>query len=496
VSRARPHRASGAALLGLLLLLVFATLAFFTRQAVSFNDRATRDRLAARALAEARETLLGYATAYPELKAEGGRAVYVPGHLPCPDLGDAITDEGDESGNCGEEGEHVIGHFPWQSLGMSSPRDGQGECLWYAVAGAYKANPKGRLLNPDIPGVFRVEDARGRVLAEDVVAVLFAPGAALPGQEGRAAERDEAGRWNRECRWDYDARRFLEQDLPAGFSLEEHGGVIRFVAGAESEGFNDRLAWITRAELFDRAKKRPLWRENFFDPEFFSRETPALAQRVAACLARFGEQNPQHRLPWAAPLALSGTPAFANDAFKDQTGLLAGRPPFLVTRSHNLLSASFGSLAGCAGDNADCRLLRVENCPELALETILGAPSEKGAARGGWFDKWKDHLFYVVAPGFAPNAAPAADCLATPGQCLEVAGRPYAAAVIFSGAPQAGQSRATLAERMDAAQYLEGENAVTLHEHGRRLEAAGNDEIVCLSPEGEGFALVSDCAAR
>jgi hypothetical protein len=493
VSRARLRRETGAALLGLLLLLVFATLALFTRQAVSFNDRATRDRLAARALAEARETLLGYAATYTELKAKSG-AIYVPGHLPCPDLGSAITDEGDESGHCGEEDETVIGHFPWQSLGMSSLRDGQGECLWYAVAGAYKANPKGRLLNPDIPGVFRVEDGQGRVLAKDVVAVLFAPGAALPGQEGRATARDEAGRWNQECRWDYDARKFLEQGLAADFRLDANGGVIRFVAGAESERFNDRLAWITRAELFARIEKRPLWRENFFDPEFAHRGTPALAQRVAACLARFGEQNARHRLPWAAPLTLSGTPAFTNDAFKDQAGLLAGRPPFLIPHAQNLLSASFGSLRQCSGDNADCRLLRVDNCPDL--ESILGLPSEKGAARGGWFDKWKDHLFYVVAPGFAPNAAPAADCLATPEQCLEVAGRPYAAAVIFSGAPQTGQSRATHAERMEAARYLEGENAVTLRSNGRRLEAAGNDEIVCLSPEGEGFELVSDCATR
>ncbi|MDR2165825.1 MAG: hypothetical protein LBO79_09470 [Zoogloeaceae bacterium] len=487
-----PRSVSGAVLLGLVMLLTLGGLTWLVVDITRFNGAATRNAATDRALAEAKEALLGYAAAYPELHLKAGRAVFVPGHLPCPDMGSPLGLEGTESGVCGAEGVTVVGHFPWRSLGVPPPRDGYGECLWYAVSGHYKANPKARLLNPDIPGQFEIVDEQDRIIgaaAERPVAVLFAPGPPLSGQE-----RADAGG---ECRWNYDARHFL--DMLGGVNNAvpntDPEGVTRLAAGRESAEFNDRLLWIHRAEVFARvAQRQPL--EDLFDAHFGETGFPgraALAQRVAACLARFGARNAWRRLPWAAPLALAENPplTFQNDAFADRQDLLAGRPPFLVTRSQARLASTLGTLPTCASGNTACRLLRSDNCPELAA--VDGGNTANG--KDGWFDKWKDHLFYLVAPGFAPAEAPAADCSTTPEACIEVEGRTYAAAVIFAGAPQAGQERDTNIDRMNATRYLEGENALTVQNGGRRLEVTGNDRIVCLEANADGFTLVNDCGA-
>ncbi|MDR3323837.1 MAG: hypothetical protein LBS89_06505 [Zoogloeaceae bacterium] len=493
--RPSPSPQSGAALLLLLCLLTLGSLAWFVRQATDFNPAATRNVLTDRALAEAKEALLGYAAAYPELHLKGTpeRAIFVPGHLPCPDTDNALGNEGAEAGTCGSAGVTVIGHFPWRSLGIPPPRDGAGECLWYAVSGNYKANPKAHLLNPDIPGQFQILDAEGNVrvgatAADRPVAVLFAPGPPLAGQ----SRQYRSG----ECRRDYDAQQFLDalngiDNASPNTAPEE---VTRLVAAQAGEHFNDRLLWIGRAELFERRiARRPHPEQDLFDGDYPG-DKIALTQRVAACLARFGDGNVWHRLPWAAPLNLSAAApdTFQNDKFADKKDLRAGRPPFLVTQSETTLKSEQGTLKDCASGNAACRWLRSDNCPELLPVAGTGEANSKD----GWFDKWKDHLFYVVAPGFAPAVAPAADCALEPEQCLRVNGRSYAAALIFSGAPLAGQPRDTSADRQNADHYLEGENALSVKNNGRILETAGNDQIVCLSgPDAttSGFTLVPDC---
>ncbi|MDR1351416.1 MAG: hypothetical protein LBJ59_11715, partial [Zoogloeaceae bacterium] len=242
-------RQSGAAALALLLLLILGALGWFLRSSSAQTLKSGRDAQSAEALFLAKEALLGYALAYPEGGA--GRKGLVPGHLPCPDTGNTLEHEGAESGTCGGKGVSVIGHFPWRSLGVPPPRDGGGECLWYAVSGNYKANPKADLLNPDTAGLIKIMASDGHtVLADEVVAVLFAPGAPLDGQSRQYLKG--------ECRWDYAAHAFL--DGFAGIANNAPNmaaeGESRFIVADAPANFNDRLLWITRDELFSQVRAR------------------------------------------------------------------------------------------------------------------------------------------------------------------------------------------------------------------------------------------------
>jgi hypothetical protein len=504
-SSCRYRRLSGAALLLFLCLLILVSLAWILQQAARFDAVQARNQATDRALAEARDALLGYAAAYPEyhLRGHPARAAFVTGHLPCPDTGNALGNEGAEAGACGAKGVTVIGYFPWRSLGVAPPKDGNGECLWYAVSGNYKANPKADLLNPDIPGQFQILNGEGEIMvgaaAKDrPVAVLFSPGAPLSGQN-----RQHPGG---ECGMDYDARQFLERindvDNSAPNSAAE--GVTRLVAAPPGASFNDRLLWISREDLFQRRIiRRAQIRQALFD-ENYADASIALTQRVAACLARFGEHNIQHRLPWAAPLNLAAAApeTFGNARFFDRTGARAGRPPFSVARSLETLTTTLGALPTCPAANAThsaCRLLRSDNCPEFLPVAGFPTPTDGGAyvnSDDGWWDKWKDHLFYIVAPGFAPAALPAVDCDLEPESCLTVNGQAYAAALIFAGAPLEGQLRDDAAHRLLPEHYLEGQNAITLRDGGQLLEIAGNDQIACLkgpTAASPGFKLIPNC---
>ncbi|MDR2625504.1 MAG: hypothetical protein LBC37_04150 [Zoogloeaceae bacterium] len=495
--RLPPHdaRQSGAAALVLLLLLILGALGWFLSafpaQALK-NERAARS---AEALFSAKEALLGYAAAYPESRPE--RQHFVPGHLPCPDTGNALENEGAESGACGGKGVSVLGHFPWRSLGVPPPRDGSGECLWYAVSGNYKVSPKADLLNPDTAGLIKIVAADGHtLLADEVVAVLFAPGAPLDGQTRQYIKG--------ECRWDYAAQAFLDTTagIANGAPNEAAEGESRFLVAETRADFNDQLLWITRDELFSYVRAR-LSNDALFAEELSdTADTRALTQRVAACLMRFGEHNAHRRLPWASPLNMgAGAPdTFHYEKFYDKENLLAGRAPYAVARSQNVLHSTLGDWTDCAANSQSivaCRLLIAEKCADFA--PVAGGDDSRKNSKDGWWDKWKDHLFYVVSPGFAPMDAPAADCAATPEKCLRVNGVAYAAAVIFSGETLAGQTRATRASRMLAANYLEGMNAQTLQNGGQTLEIAGNDQIACIAgPDAThpGFRLVANCGQQ
>ncbi len=503
------QRQSGAALLILLLALTLGGLTWLLRQPATHAAAfPARDKATDRALAQAKEALLGYAAAYPEYQPKGSppRPAFVPGHLPCPDTGSALGHEGSEAGTCGAKGVTVIGHFPWRSLGVPPPRDGSGECLWYAVSGQYKSNPKADLLNPDIPGQFQILDQDGtRIIAgatpqDRPVAVLFAPGPPLPGQN----RQHEGG----ECRLDYDARQFLDvlQGIDNSTPDPTPEGLTRLIAGTPGPFFNDRMVWISREELFERrVARRPVPQRALFDTNYApAGPVPALTQRVASCLARFGDSNGWKRLPWAAPLNPGGSApdVFRNDRLADQTGLAAGRPPFSVGRSQQLRGATLASLGGCPAGNpthSACRLLRTDNCPELLPVAGFPTPTDSPASvnsADGWWDKWKDHLFYLVAPGFTPAALPAADCETDPSQCLRINGQAYAAVLIHAGPPLAGQVRDSNGDRINPANYLEGLNLAAIQGGSLQLELAGNDQLVCLqgpSASSPGFKLVPNC---
>jgi hypothetical protein len=241
-------------------LLSMGVLYFVTLQleAVSVYQKEALQGGGRDSLTQAREALLVYAATYrddPEHTTE------VFGYLPCPD-----TDgDGDAEASCGTAGEASVGLLPYKKLGLPDLRDSTGGCLWYAVSGNFKNNPKGITatvpvpMNWDTQGQFRVRDAGGNTLvAPDdteggAAAVVFAAGPPLPGQN-RSVFATEP------CRTDPS---LLTAYLDGTYTLATFAtnAVIALIQGPVTDGNgnatnNDRLVWITPREIFDRVAKR------------------------------------------------------------------------------------------------------------------------------------------------------------------------------------------------------------------------------------------------
>lgn len=195
---------NGAVLLLILIIILLGASAWLLtnlnqqRSALQIEDQ----RQTARVLAQAKEALIGFAATYAETH-EGQLA----GYLPCPDN----DGDGSADGACSERGYSVVGRFPWKTLGLPPLRDGSGECLWYAVSGNFKDNPKAKqtaaaplvkTLTSDDGGLLLVEDENGTVVTgvtefDRAIAIVIAPGNALSGQNrsdlGEATKATECG---------------------------------------------------------------------------------------------------------------------------------------------------------------------------------------------------------------------------------------------------------------------------------------------------------------
>jgi len=495
-------------LLMLVLITAMATLLISTLSKA--NRMIERDRITAAALAQAKEALIGYAVAYPEQHLVLGSIVYVPGHLPCPDKGTGT--EGNEAASCSGKGISAIGRLPWKTLGLPPLRDGAGECLWYAVSGSFKANTNPDLLNWDSDGQFQILAEDGTTVIAGIsdtnfdgthpAAVIFSTGAILPGQN-----RTPAASGVEECGGNYIALNYL--DTSAGIDNSAinaaANSMTRLISGKKSDTFNDRLMFITVDEIFTRhIEKRNDFPgkyfndptltkavlDNFADPANLS--TFGLLQKTAQCLVHYGKNNStaaDKRLPWAAPLNIAN---FVNNSFNDSEGLLAGRPPFIVNDSAATAPANL-----LVTRSNSWRLLNISRGP-AGWNTVAGTAGT--SSPDGWWDKWKDHLYYAVADAFKPSSAVASlvypcNNLQSGGNCLwvEHGGAigikgPYAAVLIYADKKQVAlaQSRDTLAQKMVVGNYLEDANASSIsagNGNNTFSKTAGNDALLCISQD-------------
>lgn len=207
------QRCRGYALIVLLALVAVGASAWTWVTAATLDDGA-RERRTAAALAVARDALVG--------RAAGDDTR--PGSLPCPDVdNDGVADG--PFGNCTA----YLGRLPWRTLGLAELRDGWHERLWYALSPAFRDNPAAGVLNSDTRGTLTVLDEDGHVIADDAPAIVAAAGPALSGQlrgAGLAAT----------------ASMYLEG--------ENANGDTRYVIGASTTSFNDRVLVLKREELF------------------------------------------------------------------------------------------------------------------------------------------------------------------------------------------------------------------------------------------------------
>ncbi len=236
------NKQSGTALIIFFLVLILAGMAVLFSTLDSNGIKIERDKKTAAALAEAKAALLGWSAGHATM----------PGALPCPD-----TNNTGSKGACTVFA-GIIGRLPWKTLGIIDLRDGNGECLWYALSPIYRdtiavASRGPSPINSNIPGTIMVMGADGITLSvpvNPVIAVIIAPGAPLTGQDRSSAVSTV-------CGGNTTASNYLDSALGVNNSTGNVAGSnYTFIAGAASNTFNDRLIYITAAEFYQAVRKR------------------------------------------------------------------------------------------------------------------------------------------------------------------------------------------------------------------------------------------------
>lgn len=172
-----------------------------------------------------------------------------PGALPSPSAEDALTGRSSTASFLGTP-TTAPRRLPWHFLGL--PAQHSGHCLWYVVSAGHRNNlftqsRQGEsAINPGNSGLLQIQNANDATLSP-AVAILFAPGAALPHQSGRlpASIPDCSGG---------PADSHLEQ--AAGINNAAGDGL--YIQAARSESFNDLLRPISSERLLRPALKRVL----------------------------------------------------------------------------------------------------------------------------------------------------------------------------------------------------------------------------------------------
>ena len=456
------RRSQCGAVLLLMLVLIILTLSSLIIQ----WHRPAREQQAItwQNLAQAKEALINYAVTYGDLHAGE-----VPGYLPCPDLNGG-NGEGSSALNCGNKNVSQLGHFPWKTLKLTPLRAGDSECLWYAVSGTYKNNPQTDLMNWDTNGQFQIYAADGstRLDRDDnqVVAVIIAPGSAQTGQ-------DRSGIDNTKCGNNYTASAFLDNDSVHGFN---NADILtgKFIQTNLSGNVNDQIMPITRNDIWRAIQKR----------SDFNATLQLLTQRIAECVADYGNNNPAVNglanlsLPWPAVLAPTSPNYGSNDKYNDKSDLFVGRVPFVVDTSR---AKSLNKMSSTLLMTAKNGLL----CPYYTA----AAPSTELERLYPWWNNWKDHYFYALSKTYQPSNTATGTC----GDCLQInAQGNYAGIVMFAGHAIEGVTRANTSinnvERGLISNYLEGRNASnfgnsagnTNYQH-EVASATFNDLLFCIS---------------
>jgi type II secretory pathway pseudopilin PulG len=434
-------RQRGAALLIMLAILLVGIAAVLINSLTAVAAKNARQEKTAAALAQAKDALIGFAVTYGDTHSNT-----VPGYLPCPDTdgtnglqSEGVGEYGTSSCNSSpstNQDVSVIGRLPWATLDVSDLRDGNGECLWYAVSGTYKNNPPTGLMNWDTNGQFQIYAADGTLLASQVVAVIFAPGASSSPSQDRSPDGTAPI-----CGGNYTASNYLDSGTVNSIAFNNANITTgKFIQGTNGGTINDQMVFITRQDIWNAVQKRTDFKST--DPNI--NPLKKLTDKVADCLVKYANNNTcsscssNDSLPWPAPLALSD---YADSTqYDDTANLYAGRVPYSVNASrgpwphHNSLAT----------------LMNGPSCGSSVWTASVDA----------WWTNWKDQLFYGLAGDFYPTNGGGQHCGGfSPCLSLNGGGQVYAGVVMFAGPRLANQGRAT---KSDVTQYLEGSNATNV----------------------------------
>jgi hypothetical protein len=106
----------------------------------------------------------------------------------------------------------------------------------------------GQQINNTVGGAITIKDATGAIVANQVIAVIFAPGQALPGKDRSTIGKTTCGGNNNPVNY---------LDIAQGIDNSKGGGAGNtFIAGTPSANFNDKLVYITAQDLYQAVSKR------------------------------------------------------------------------------------------------------------------------------------------------------------------------------------------------------------------------------------------------
>jgi type II secretory pathway pseudopilin PulG len=258
------RRQHGAALMVMLVILVIGAAAILVGVLSSSSLQIERDKTTADALAQARNALIGRAVSDANL----------PGSLPCPDS----TGNGSADTFSGSDCPNYIGRLPYKTLGLPDLRDGSGEELWYALSPNFRdQTPTPHVINSDTLGTLTIS---GTTTANNVIAIVFAPGATLSGQSRSTTQT--AG-----CTHLKNSPVVANSLCPTNY-LDGSNNILStgsspnstYQAAAASSAFNDQLIYITHDQLLQPVETR-------------------IAREVKNCLDAYAASS-SGRYPWAA----------------------------------------------------------------------------------------------------------------------------------------------------------------------------------------------------
>ena len=233
-----------------------------------------RQTTSAEALAQAQDALLSFAVTPHDPD--------YPGSMPCPDTDDdGASDAGGTTG-C----PHYIGRLPWKTLGMPDLRDAAGERLWYTLSRNVRRYASVRLLNSETEGTLNIT---GNYAANNVYAIVFAPGGTLAGQNRSTSQTVPCTTTGttivaNRCASNYlegsNANKSTEASPVAGVNPNPN-----YLANLASSTFNDQLIFITKQQLFSTVEKR-------------------IGREAKVCLDGYAA-DPAHsdEYPWAVPVS-------------------------------------------------------------------------------------------------------------------------------------------------------------------------------------------------
>ena len=418
------HQQKGLTLIILVLILIIVGSATYIGQFSTNNIQAMRDKKTAKALIEAKKSLLGYAVTV-NLKVLASDPCPVacrrPGDLPCPDT----DNDGIAQTSCNDATDR-LGRLPWRTLGVGELKDGNGDHLWYAVSTNFKNNPKVLPLNNDTLGTLNITDFGGLVSANATgttgsVAVIFSPGTPLTRQDGIEQLRSDAN--------ENTANHYLDNALGednADFVDSTADGFVKGVVrdAAGNIILNDQLLVVSQKDIFNAI------------------DTKVLKEVKAALTTYYGVN---HNYPMPA--------SFADTNCLDTT-----------------------TVAACTSG-----LLNEGRIPATGWDvtSILRAESNDN-----WFqqNEWREHVYYAVSSACTlplfPNCTGIGTALTLNGAVNGATSKNMI--LLMAGPTLTGQSRSTNLQKIVQSNYYELGNATLLdsiYERTIPLTATFNDSV-------------------